>query len=81
MIAMNGARKRQCSFEKWRKREEKMANEDVKTVTIPLDEYFELRQKAEANLFLMTELGRFQSMIDDVHRRICEHEREWHGNK
>ena len=55
-----------------------MANEDVKTVTIPLDEYFELRQKAEANLFLMNELGRMQSMIADVHRRIDEHEREWH---
>ena len=55
-----------------------MANEDVKTVTIPLDEYFELRQKAEANLFLMTELGRMQSLIADVHRRIDEHEREWH---
>lgn len=55
-----------------------MANEDVKTVTIPLDEYFDLRQKAEANLFLMNELGRMQSMVADVHRRIDDHEREWH---
>ena len=55
-----------------------MANEDLKTVTIPLDEYFDLRQKAETNLFLMNELGRMQSLIADVHRRIDEHEREWH---
>ena len=55
-----------------------MATEDVKTVTIPLDEYFDLRQKAEANLFLMNELGRMQSMVADVHRRIDEHEKEWH---
>lgn len=55
-----------------------MATEDAKTVTIPLDEYFDLRQKAEANLFLMNELGRMQSMVTDVHRRIEEHEREWH---
>jgi hypothetical protein len=55
-----------------------MANEDVKTVTIPLDEYFDLRQKAETNLFLMNELGRMQSLIADVHRRFDEHERECH---
>lgn len=52
--------------------------ENVKTVTIPLDEYFDLRQKAEANLLLMNELGRFQSEITSLHRRIDEHEREWH---
>lgn len=55
-----------------------MATEDMKTVTIPLDEYFDLRQKAEANLFLMNELGRMQSMVNDAHRRIDEHERDWH---
>ena len=38
--------------------------ENVKTVTIPLDEYFELRQKAESNMFLMNELGRFQSEME-----------------
>lgn len=58
-----------------------MANEDVKTVTIPLDEYFELRQKAEANMFLMNELGRFQADISDLHRRINDHERDWHTSK
>lgn len=56
-----------------------MENENVKVVTIPLDEYFDLRQKAETNLYLMNELGRFQSQIDDLHRRICDHEREWHS--
>lgn len=55
-----------------------MATEDVKTVTIPLDEYFDLRQKAEANIFLMNELGRFQSEITDLHRRVDEHVREYH---
>lgn len=58
-----------------------MAEENVKTVTIPLDEYFDLRQKAETNLFLMNELGRFQSEITTLHRRIDEHEREWHRGK
>lgn len=58
-----------------------MASEDVKTVTIPLDEYFELRQRAESNMFLMSELGRFQAEITEIHRRISEHEREWHHNK
>lgn len=55
--------------------------ENVKTVTIPLDEYFDLRQKAEANLFLMNELGRFQLEITTLHRRIDEHERDWHRGK
>ena len=50
--------------------------ENVKTVTIPLDEYFDLRQKAEANLLLMNELGRFQSEITSLHRRIDEHEKQ-----
>lgn len=58
-----------------------MANEEAKLVTIPLDEYFELRQKAEANMYLMNELGRFQSEISDLHRRICDHERDWHSGK
>lgn len=55
-----------------------MAEDNVKTVTIPLDEYFDLRQKAETNLFLVNELGRFQSEIVSLHRRIDQHERDWH---
>ena len=52
-----------------------MENE-VKTVTIPIDEYFELRSKAEANLFLMTELGNLQGRINVVENRLWDFERK-----
>jgi hypothetical protein len=49
-----------------------MANEN--TVTIPLDEYFDLRQKAEINAFLMNELGRMESRFQSLERIVfdCE---------
>lgn len=53
-------------------------SEDVKTVTIPLDEYFDLRQKAESNMFLMQQLGQFEEQlrqlnmdIGNMHTRVC----------
>lgn len=60
---------------------QRMASEEVNTVNIPLEEYFELRQKAEMSAYLMAELGRIQGEINDVHRRIDDHEREWHRDK
>lgn len=49
-----------------------MANEN--TVTIPLDEYFDLRTKAEMNGFLMNEIGQMRQMFCDIERRVfdCE---------
>ena len=47
-----------------------MANEN--TVTIPLDEYFDLRQKADMNAFLMNELGRMESRFRDIERGLFE---------
>ncbi len=49
-----------------------MANENM--VTIPLDEYFDLRQKAEINTFLMNELGRMEGRFQGLERIVfdCE---------
>ena len=46
------------------------------TVTIPIDEYFDLRTKAEANMFLMERLGGIQNRIFEMERRIGELERK-----
>lgn len=48
-----------------------MANEN--TVTIPLDEYFDLRQKAEMNAFLMGQLNNIEQRFrqyDDLLFRL-----------
>ena len=44
-----------------------MANEN--TVTIPIDEYFDLRQKADMNAFLMGQL-------QDVEKRFFKYDNE-----
>lgn len=48
----------------------KMANEA--TVTILLEEYIELRRKAEENLYLATQLGAFESRQWDFDTRLRE---------
>lgn len=50
-------------------------NEAVKTVNIPLDEYFELRQKADSAMFLMTELGEMRVRFENFERRLYDLER------
>lgn len=45
---------------------------EINTVTITLEEYFELRQKAEMNAFLMNELGRMEARFQEVDRRLYE---------
>ena len=52
-----------------------MENE-VNKVTIPVDEYFDLRAKAESNVFLMTELGNLQVRISVVENRLWELEQK-----
>ena len=42
------------------------------TVTISVDEYFDLRQKAETNGMLIKELGEIQGRLYDFDRRIFE---------
>lgn len=53
-----------------------MSETNVATVTITVDEYFDLRQKAEANLYLMTELARLEQRYNDLERRLWEIERK-----
>lgn len=48
------------------------------TVTITADEYFELRSKAETNLFLTTQLGQMDARIIDVEKRLWELEGKMH---
>lgn len=50
-------------------------NEVVNTVTIPIDEYFELRQKAESAMFLMTELGEMRVRFEKLEQRFYDLER------
>ena len=47
-------------------------NENVKTVTIPIDEYFDLRQRAEINAMMIKELGAFDGIFRDIDRRLHE---------
>ena len=51
-----------------------MANEN--TVTISSEEYFDLRQKAEMNGFLMTELGRMHERFNQYDRMLFQLEDE-----
>ena len=49
-----------------------MPNEEVKTVNIPIDEYFDLRQRAEMNGMLMQQLGTLEGRLFDIDRRLFE---------
>lgn len=50
-----------------------MANEnEVKTISISIDEYFELREKAQMNMFLSHKLGSLSDNVQDLHTRVFE---------
>ena len=50
-----------------------MPNEtEVKTVNIPIDEYFDLRQRAEINAMLMQQLGMLEGRLYDIDRRLFD---------
>lgn len=51
----------------------------VKTINIPIDEYFELRTKAEMNGLLFMQLGQFESRLYDLDRRLYELETKRKG--
>lgn len=38
------------------------------TVTIPIDEYFELRQKAEMNMTMIREIAGFKNTLNEFNR-------------
>lgn len=54
---------------------------EVNMVTIPIEEYMNLREKANMNGFLMNELGRMDSRFQDIDRRLWELERKMVNNE
>ena len=46
------------------------------TITIAIDEYFDLRTKAEANMFLMTQIGDMQNRLYEIDKRLFELEQK-----
>lgn len=51
-----------------------MANENV--VTIPLEEYIELRRKADENFYLADRLGQFEQRLHNFDERLWKLEME-----
>lgn len=51
----------------------------AKTVNIPIDEYFDLRTRAEMNGMLMERLGQIEGRFFDLDRRIFELEQKMKG--
>ena len=49
-----------------------MSETNVATVTITVDEYFDLRQKAETNAYLVKELAILEARCDELYRRLLE---------
>ena len=49
-----------------------MSETNVATVTITVDEYFDLRQKAEANAYLVKELATLEARFDEIYRRLLD---------
>lgn len=52
---------------------------EVKTINIPIDEYFDLRTRAEMNGILMERLGEIEGRFFDLDRRIFELEQKMKG--
>lgn len=57
-----------------------MSENEVKTINIPIDEYFDLRTRAEMNGILMERLGQFEGRFFDLDRRIYELECKLKGD-
>lgn len=56
-----------------------MNENEVKTINIPIDEYFELRTKADMNGMLLERLGQLDGRMWDFDRRIFELEQKLKG--
>ena len=50
-------------------------------VTIPLEEYIQLRRKAEENLYLADRLGQFEQRTMNLENRLWELERKVENGK
>lgn len=55
--------------------------DEVKTINISVDEYFELRKKAEMHIWLTNELSEIKAKIYDYARRIYELEQKAKGGE
>ncbi len=53
-----------------------MGENEVRTISIPIDEYFDLRTKAEMNGILLEKLGQLDGRLWDYDRRIFELEQK-----
>ncbi len=49
---------------------------EMNTVTIPLEEYIDLRRKAEENLYLATKLGAFEDKLYTLADQVRHLEQE-----
>ena len=49
-----------------------MSENEVRTISIPIDEYFDLRTKADMNGMLLEKLGLLEGRIWDYDHRIFE---------
>ena len=52
-----------------------MSEKETNTVTISINEYFDLRSRAEANIYLSNELGRYEGRLAELDRRLYELEK------
>lgn len=52
-----------------------MAENEVKTITISVDEYLDLREKAQMNMYLMEKFGQIDQQLFDLNQRVIELER------
>lgn len=49
---------------------------EMNTVVLSLEEYMDLREKANMNGFLMNELGRFEARFQNLDQRLYDLERK-----
>lgn len=49
---------------------------EANTVTISVDEYFELRQKADMNMTVLREIAGFENRINEFNNRLNEFSRQ-----
>ena len=49
--------------------------DNANTVTIPIEEYFDLREKANMNVYLMERFGFIERQFNDIEKRLWEIER------